>query len=65
MSEEWEYRILKDEDGYKLVEYYIGLESWAEIDSADTLEELEKQLTDDFVHQIIAIRRFNEDMSDM
>jgi hypothetical protein len=61
----WEWRVIKDEEGYKLVEYFTGLDSWAEIWVADSLETLAQQIIDEFTSQMEAIRRFSEDMPDL
>lgn len=55
----WEYKILYEDGVYKIVEDYLSLDSWAETsEEADTLEELERQLVDEFFAKIKAIRNY-------
>jgi hypothetical protein len=58
----WEYKIIYDKDvkTYYLVEYFDG--SYAEIEMAETLQEIEKELIDDFFAKIKAIRNYEDEL---
>jgi hypothetical protein len=55
----WEYKIIKEDKLYKVVEDF-GEYGFAETgDEMSTLEELEKMLVDDFFAKIKAIRNYD------
>lgn len=58
----WEYKVLEETstDGTRFImtEHYSGMDSWAELLDAPTLDELEHQIASDLHHQLKAVERF-------
>jgi polysaccharide pyruvyl transferase WcaK-like protein len=59
----WEYKVIYEDKLYKLVEDF-GKFGYAEVQEADTLEELAQLIMDDFTARITAIKTYQEDTKD-